>query len=463
VPGRHFAVTWSIPDNFGGMTTALLQRSRAFVRLGGASVDILTFEPRADYPLREAALRDSGELIDGMRLLNLYEWLRHNPLPGGSLRPQQHPFTPLSDDGASTLIRTRQGPDGTILQVDHYRCDGTLLLTDRRDTRERGVIGGRSIVLCDAAGVPVRSWGRIHHLYAAWLDRLTDRQPSSMIVDSKTIAGFMLHYRRAHVTTVHVVHASHRGRDGVRASRRDVFENLDRFDVVVVLTDGQRHDVRHDLGRAGRVRVIPNATSVDVRGDDERDPRSGVVLASLTPRKRVAHAMRAAAMAGATLDVYGDGELRGELTKLADELGDVRLHGYRADAREEFTRASFLLATGSSEGFPLALIEGMAAGCIPIAYDVPYGPADLIDGVNGILVPSGDQAALAAAIEKLIAETPAQLARRRRHARRTAQRYTDAVITERWARELRAAWRRKRRAGVVRRVRAGAKVLRRAS
>ncbi len=44
-PGRQFAVTWSIPHGFGGMTNALLHRSRAFVQLAGQPVDVLTFDP----------------------------------------------------------------------------------------------------------------------------------------------------------------------------------------------------------------------------------------------------------------------------------------------------------------------------------------------------------------------------------------------------------------------------------
>ena len=32
------------------------------------------------------------------------------------------------------------------------------------------------------------------------------------------------------------------------------------------------------------------------------------------------------------------------------------------------------------------LVESMASGCIPIAYDIDYGPSDIItDGVDGFL------------------------------------------------------------------------------
>jgi poly(glycerol-phosphate) alpha-glucosyltransferase len=466
-------VTWSIPDDFGGMTRAMLQRSQAFVRLGGATVDILTFDARSDYPMVEQRLRFVGDLIEGMRLVNLYDWLRENPLPGGSLRLDRHPFDPIEAaapgiTARDALTRVRTADDGTVLQVDHLRRDGTLLLSDRRDVRQRGTLGGRSVVLCDESGRPVRSWGRIHHLYTAWLNRLVGRSRAFMIVDSKTIAPFMLGYRRPRVTTVHVVHNSHLGSRGAfRSTRREVLENSDQFDSVVVLTERQRRDLLEALGPVDNLAVIPNAVPPGDPGALDRDPYRGVVIASLTSRKRVDHAVRAirdVANPDVALDIYGDGELRESLEDLAATTGGaVRLHGYRSDARRELADASFILATGSSEGMPLVLIESMAAGCIPIAYDVPYGPSDVIDGVNGILVPSGDVSALTEAVRSLVAEPPAQLARRRRRARRTALRFSDEVITARWARELRLAARRHERAFAGFAARVDATAVRRAS
>ncbi len=186
--------------------------------LGGVQVDVLTFDARADYPEVDAGLRERGELIDGVGLLNLYDWLRGHPLPGGSLDLERDIFLPLDPDAAfptaerdgRILSRTRLADDGvTILQRDHYRLDGTLLLSDRRDARTPGVQGGRSIVLCDPDGVPVRSWRRIRPLYRAWLDALTAGERSWMIVDSKTSANFMLGYRRPHVVVAHLLHNSH--------------------------------------------------------------------------------------------------------------------------------------------------------------------------------------------------------------------------------------------------------------
>lgn len=418
--GRHFAVTWGIPDLPGGMTTALVHRSRLFAA-AGHPVTILTFE------LREQPVRS----FHGVPVLNLWEWLRENPISTGPLR---HAATPTG---------IRRDAQGRLLQVDHRRADGSLAVIDRRDSREAGVIGGRTIVLCDERGAPVRSFDRVWALYRWWLDQLTDGQTSWIIVDSKTAANSLATYRRSHATVVHLVHNTHLAADGsLRASRRRVFENLDAFDVVVLLTQSQRRD----LGRRHNLAVVPNSIPLPPHSAVQR--AGVVVLASLTARKRVDHAVRAARIAGVTLEVFGDGERRAALEALG---GDVVYRGHMPTARERLATASAILLTGEAEGLPLVLLESMAAGCIPIAYDVRYGPADVIrDRVNGYLVASGDVAGLAAALSEFHSLDPRVQQRMRAAARRAAARYSDAAALRRWAQVLRRAARRAWRQRVVR-------------
>lgn len=465
LPGRHFAITWGIPDSYGGMTNAMFHRTRAFVEVGGVSVDVLTLDARPDYPEVERRLRDSGQIVDGIRLLNLWDWLRTHPLPGGSLNPSRHPLTPLDRSGVAPdldapaerdgvpMSRVRRAPDGTVLQTDYYRVDGSLLASDRRDVRERGVVGGRAIVLCDERGEPVRSWGRVRDLYTAWLDALTAKQQSWLIIDSKSVANLLLEYRRSHVVTAHIVHASHlvgqtRPLGTLRPSRKPVFDDLGAYDSIVVLTERQKSDIEAMLGHHENLAVVPNARSLgEAPGGDTvvaREPGAGIMLAALTKRKRVAHAIRAVAAVsddtGVHLDIYGDGELRDDLAAEIDGLdagGRVRLRGHDTAAAARLTEASFLLLTSTSEGFPLVLVESLAAGCIPIAYDIPYGPSDIVeDGVNGFLVPAGDVAGLTDAIERLASLDEAALERMRSAARASAARFSDERVTADWMREL---------------------------
>lgn len=462
--GRHLTLTWSIPDDFGGMTSALLHRSRSFVRLGGTTVDVVTFDARPDYPQVEQQLRDRGELIEGMRLLNIWDWFRDNPLPAdapGKLELKKHPFTPLGTDPSfvSTardgreLSRARVSGD-TVLQVDYYREDGTLLASDVRDL-PGALKPGRSVILCDTKGEPLRSWGSVWGLYRYWLDLLRAGEPAYLIVDSKPVALFAATYRRKGVVVAHVVHSSHLEEDGVtfKPSRAPVFQNLGAYDSVVILTDRQKADIERLLGRSKNLVVIGNGRTLpQVTADTARPVERGIMLASLQDRKRVDHAVRAIATVRAahpdvTLDVYGDGPERAHVAAVITELdAPVQLRGHVPNARDLLPSASFLLLTSTAEGLPLVLVEAMAVGCIPIAYDIPYGPADVIrDGENGFLVPAGDPAGVAAAIERLFALSPRQVEKMRRNAIRFAQRYSDAEIVRLWGREFAAANKRARK------------------
>lgn len=95
------------------------------------------------------------------------------------------------------------------------------------------------------------------------------------------------------------------------------------------------------------------------------------------------------------LHFAGDGPLRNNLERLVYQLNlknNVILHGIVKDTKVLYAKASIFAFTSTSEGFPNALAEAMAAGCACIAYDCIAGPSDIIDDeVNGFLIPLGNE------------------------------------------------------------------------
>jgi len=79
----------------------------------------------------------------------------------------------------------------------------------------------------------------------------------------------------------------------------------------------------------------------------------------------------------------------------------VRLLGLRHDVPELLAAADIFLLTSFSEGIPLTIIEAMAAGLPVIATRVGGVEEMVVEGATGLLVPSGNDQALAAAIERL--------------------------------------------------------------
>lgn len=467
-PARHLALEWWIPDDFGGMTTALLRRSRAFVTLGGVNVDVLTFDAGRDYAQITERLRERGAIIPGIRLVNLWDDLAaRRDIPTSLGESAADDPVPASHDGVvpqsvagAVRTLTRLGADGTtVLQVDHLRPDGSLLVRDRRDAKKRGTLGGRAVTLFDHTGRPRQSWTTIWGLYAFWLDLLIDGEPAIAIIDSKVVARFAATYRRPNVTTMHVVHSSHlsttaRPYGPLLNHRESTMRRLHDFDAVVVLTDRQREDLDALLGPIPHLATIPNSIALPEppAAGSARPATAGIMLASLQKMKRIDHAIRAVAAAqrsvpGLTLRIYGHGGQRRALQAEIDAAGageSIQLCGYDPSARDRFADASFTLLTSEFEGFGLVLVEAMAAGCLPIAYDVPYGPADLIEhGVNGFLVPAGDESELAAAVARLAGSDPAVLSAMRERARETARLFSDARVTQLWAQRMREAAARK--------------------
>jgi glycosyltransferase involved in cell wall biosynthesis len=90
-------------------------------------------------------------------------------------------------------------------------------------------------------------------------------------------------------------------------------------------------------------------------------------------------------------------------------------------------RSQVLVYSSWTEGFSLALIEGMASGLAPVA--APTGPATTVirDGDNGLLVRNGTGENFAAAVTRL-AHEPRLLAGLRIAARRSVQAYRWSTI-----------------------------------
>lgn len=106
------------------------------------------------------------------------------------------------------------------------------------------------------------------------------------------------------------------------------------------------------------------------------------------------------------LRIFGEGEVRGELTDLADSLGigdKVELPGRSSELLEKMNSGAMFVLSSDYEGMPNVLLEAMCMGMPVISTDCPSGgPRELIeDGVNGLLVPVGDVDSLCQAMEKL--------------------------------------------------------------
>jgi glycosyltransferase involved in cell wall biosynthesis len=109
------------------------------------------------------------------------------------------------------------------------------------------------------------------------------------------------------------------------------------------------------------------------------------------------------------LVLAGDGDERVALEARARELGlDGRVRFVGSLPRDEvlslFRSADAALLSSAWENFPHTLVEALAVGTPAIATSVGGVPEIVTHGENGLLVPPGDPAALAAAIRRFLAD-----------------------------------------------------------
>src|SRR5207245_5391857 len=109
----------------------------------------------------------------------------------------------------------------------------------------------------------------------------------------------------------------------------------------------------------------------------------------------------------------GDGPLRNTLARAIRDasLDDVvEVQGWLPPDRlavmmaraAAFVAPSRISASGDRDGIPNVVLEAMAARRPVVGTDVSGIPEAVTNGVTGLLVPAGDAAALAGALERLL-------------------------------------------------------------
>jgi len=191
---------------------------------------------------------------------------------------------------------------------------------------------------------------------------------------------------------------------------------------VVAVSHQLAGHISRDLGvRRSRITMVPNgvrfgapAAPDPVRRELALGPEHCLLVAvgSLYPVKGHRIAVDALACLAARhsklhLAIAGRGELAGALAAQARALGiEDRLHllGLRSDVSAVLAAADLFVLPSLSEGLPLALLEAMFARRPIVATDVGEVRSALDGGRAGVLVPPGDTAAHATAIDAILAD-----------------------------------------------------------
>jgi glycosyltransferase involved in cell wall biosynthesis len=216
---------------------------------------------------------------------------------------------------------------------------------------------------------------------------------------------------------------------------------LQNVSVCVTLTQADRAAYQDLLGPAGPpVLAIPNAVPDGPHGPGDPGAHKLMAAGRLARQKGFDLLLEAFATVAMkhpdwTLDIFGRGQQREPLERSVVALGlgeRVRMSAPTDRLGERMRDASVFVLSSRYEGFPLVLLEAMQAGLAVVSFDCPTGPAEILtDGTSGLLVPAEDVPALAAALDRVMAD---ESLRRRlaTSAPAAVHRYSPQEVGRRW-------------------------------
>jgi glycosyltransferase involved in cell wall biosynthesis len=227
---------------------------------------------------------------------------------------------------------------------------------------------------------------------------------------------------------------------------RRLYSHADR---IIALTEGARRDLVANFAVPPQMisvmlsnAVVPPATANRIAqwdGETGRESDLIVCVGRLSPEKDQRTLIRAMTLLPPArrwrLAIVGAGTERGALEVLARQHGvadRIVFTGHVADPFAFMMRARVAVCASIYEGLGNAIIEALACGTPVVSTDCPYGPAEILQGGRyGTLIPLGDAAAMAAAIElalsKAVDRGPLRLRGLDYTAARAAERFLEIV------------------------------------
>jgi glycosyltransferase involved in cell wall biosynthesis len=227
---------------------------------------------------------------------------------------------------------------------------------------------------------------------------------------------------------VRTVHGHAEPEQGWRQLKARIYDGLDRFmqqylDDLVIAVSQRMVETLWESGYPPTLvtcihngldlsRIVATRDPNEVRRELGIDPAAPLIgtAGRLEPVKGHMHLVRIAKRLLQADDririlVAGDGPLHQQLTSAAALLhvGHACLFpGARRDIFDVVSALDIFVLPSQSEGLPMSLLEAMALGRPVVASDVGGIPEVIQHGINGLLVPSGDEDALARACLELL-------------------------------------------------------------
>ena len=280
------------------------------------------------------------------------------------------------------------------------------------------------------------------------LNELRDNPPNVFVPNFVPAACHAARWvRTAGIPTVGVLHSD----DTFYRALQDEFvfgaEYL-RLSGIVCVSQELKEQVRQRNPADTTVKRIPYGVAIPTRAVEHTPRRFRIAYVGrlAEEQKRISELTYALirvcrAIPGAEAVLYGDGPDKDRVEQILAKEGQgvqVRLAGRLPNSaiENELLECDVIALLSDYEGLPIALLEAMACGCVPVCLEMQSGIPELIQhDVSGLIVKDREDSFLAA-MQSLAAD-PMLRQRLSKNARQTVvEQYSQEQSADRWADHL---------------------------
>lgn len=406
----------------------------------------------------------------------------------------EHRFTVLQDDKLYRRVVSFAGTEqvsnvqlfdrfGNLYRVDHYDCrgfktmeqyysqdnqvdmerylrlDGTPAITRYLKNDGSGNVVDSRYTVADYQGHDYEFDG-LKTLLRFYLDEIATHDPQvSVFISDRTMVDdwsishmTATSYKVLHLHNAQTVDANDPMHAVLNYNYAYALNNLQNWDAIITATQQQADDISARFKPkipifTIPVGIVPAATlALPHVAMAERTAGKVIAVARIANEKRLDDLIRAVhqtheSVPNITLDIYGyensddDYAEPKKVKKVIKELkmaDVVTLKGYVPNLAPVYDSAQIFGLTSRMEGFDLALLEAISHGVVGLAYNVNYGPAEIIqNGQNGRLVDLGNWHQMADRLVKML-KNPARLQAYSESAYASAKRFGPESVWNAW-------------------------------
>ncbi|EHR88091.1 glycosyltransferase [Staphylococcus epidermidis] len=454
---KAYMIVHELDVNKGGMTTAMLTRSKEFLdnKIEG---NIVTFDYKAHYENILKKLVDSNKMDKRTKMFNPFIYFkeksnkkrkRNNRTINKKLSQLMKISVEIKDNNnISRFFNNKSGEyviykkkineelifdlfennmrnkrihfyNGKLHKIDIFNYKNELvaeqfyddhgyLYVYRQINPSNGNIGNTYLIN------DKKHFKNNVEFCTYFLEQLiTDSKESIMICDGPGSFPKMLetnHKKAKKFAVIHVNHFKNFDSSGAVKKKEDyILKNSSKINGIVVLTEAQKKDIVNKY-KMDNIYVISNFINIT---KNYYTNNSNIVghISRLVPQKGLTYLIEVAQKVveknkQIEFHLYGNGEEREKLENLIQEKklnNNVKLLGYTTNAIEKIKEFGCVISTSQFEGQGLSMIEAMLLKKPVIAFDVKYGPSDFIkDGKNGYLIENKNIEDMAAKILKVL-------------------------------------------------------------